>query len=178
MALVKYGAYIGDSGNDSFGIQIESPQTYASFGRHDWTDWAASVGGSRYQTRDGMNAWHLSLDGVPLSSKLRVLDPCTADGSCPSTPGAGDDQDAGDPPAADTAGDDSTQAADSSTSTSAPGFGRTSGGGGPDQATAASCWAQRAAWARAYRRSHHTLGARYKSKLDRMARACSAAARA
>jgi hypothetical protein len=175
MALVKYGAYIGDSGNDTLGFQIESPQTYASFGRHDWNDWAQSVGGSGYRTQDGQQAWHLSLDGVPLSSKLRILDPCTADGSCPSSPDAGGDQGAGDPPAADPVGGDSVQVSSDSASGSDAGFSRTSGNQ-PDQADSSSCWAQRAAWARAYRRSHMNLGPRYKRTMARMARLCAARA--
>jgi hypothetical protein len=163
-AFAKYGAYVGDSGNGFLGIEHESPQTYSSFGRHDWTNWAASVGGSSYQTPDGMPAWHLSLDGVPVGSRLRVLDPCTASGTCPASPdastgsgSAGGGSASMTPSAAAPAPAADPEAAPSVESTAS----------GNDD-----CWKQRAVWARAYRRAHKALGPGYRRALARMARAC------
>jgi len=162
-ALAKYGAYVEDSGNDHFGFNIESPQTYASFGHHDWTDWAASVGGSSYNTPDGMPAWHLSLDGIPLSSRLRVLDPCTADGSCPASTTPPTDPGSPSSPS-------ETQPAGTPVSLSGAGTPTSSvpvAGSGNE-----TCWSQRAAWARAYRRTHDSLGPRFRRSMARMAQIC------
>jgi len=79
MALARYGAYVEDSGNPNLTFNIESPQTYAAYGRHDWNEWAASLGVTETRSPDGLPAYGLNLSGIPFASKLRVIDP---PGSC------------------------------------------------------------------------------------------------
>jgi hypothetical protein len=78
-ALRTYGAYIGDTGGGGFNFQFESGSTYTSFGQSDkLVDWAAGQPGVAlyngkyvFDVASGVN-W----------SRMRVIDPCVAQGTC------------------------------------------------------------------------------------------------
>jgi hypothetical protein len=80
LALHAHGAFMGDTGGPGFVLHFESPLTYTSFGRVDpLVPWAQANGwvpsGGYY-----VGKW----DNVPSSvwTRLRVLDPCVAQGTC------------------------------------------------------------------------------------------------
>jgi hypothetical protein len=78
-AMAEYGMYVGDTGGNAWGIQFESSQTYLSFGHPDpFVEIGARNGLPEWQ---GNRVFHLR-DGVNWKRQLRVVDSCTADGSC------------------------------------------------------------------------------------------------
>ena len=80
-AMAHYGMYVGDTGGGSWGVQFESTATYLSFGYDDpFYAFGAQVGAPLY---NGDYVFNLR-DGVDWSRYLRVVDPCTANGTCPS----------------------------------------------------------------------------------------------
>jgi hypothetical protein len=71
-AMAHYGMYVGDTGTDSWGVQLESGQTYTSFGREDaMVAWARSAGVPDYHGHFVMNL----ADRVNWSRYLRVVAP-------------------------------------------------------------------------------------------------------
>ena len=77
-ALAHYGAYVGDTGG-SWGFETESGVMYTSLGYPDpWVAFAQANGWDHYQA----NVWvgHLR-DGVDWS-RMRVVAPCAAQGTC------------------------------------------------------------------------------------------------
>ena len=80
-AMAHYGMYFGDTGGPGFGLQVESPATYTSFGVADpIMTWAQ--GGAPGVTMWNGN-WVLDIaSGVDWARYLRVVDPCVAQGSC------------------------------------------------------------------------------------------------
>jgi hypothetical protein len=77
-AMADYGMFVGDTGGAGWGIQFESSASYTSFGGPDpWLQLARRWGLPKY---GGKPVFELS-DAVDWS-KLRVLDPCVAQGSC------------------------------------------------------------------------------------------------
>jgi hypothetical protein len=78
-AMAEYGMYFGDTGGGGFGLQFESGSTYTSFGQPDaMVTFAAQNGVPLYQ---GKYVFDLKT-GVDYASRLRVLDPCSAQGTC------------------------------------------------------------------------------------------------
>jgi len=80
-AMNAYGIIIGDTngGNQSWGIQAESEQGYASFGRTSyWKTLGQQTGAGGY---GGGYVFDL-MSGVDWAGHLRVLDPCVSQGSC------------------------------------------------------------------------------------------------
>ncbi|MBN1530820.1 MAG: hypothetical protein JW895_17290 [Thermoleophilaceae bacterium] len=80
-ALHRYGGYVGDTtgGSVSWGLQTISGSSYTSFGKPD--PMVRVVQGLRLQKSGG--AYYLDVDsGVDWARHLRVLDPCTAAGTC------------------------------------------------------------------------------------------------
>jgi hypothetical protein len=78
-AMAHYGMYFGDTGGDTWTVQLESGATYTSFGRQDeMVKYAKSQGIDSY---NGHYSLHLR-DGVDYTKYLRVVDPCVAQHSC------------------------------------------------------------------------------------------------
>jgi hypothetical protein len=78
-AMAEYGMYFGDTGGGGFGLQFESGSTYTSFGYQDaMVTFAAQNGVPLYQ---GKYIFDLKT-GVDYANRLRVLDPCSAQGTC------------------------------------------------------------------------------------------------
>ena len=78
-AMARYGLYLGDTGGDAWGIQLESGSSFTSFGRADplvafarKNGWRSS--GGRYSAT--------LRDGVDWARYLRVIDPCVTRRSC------------------------------------------------------------------------------------------------
>lgn len=80
-ALHRYGGYVGDTtgGRVSWGIQALSGSSFTSYGKPDpWVLYANQVGIERW---DGL--FYFDVDGgVDWARHLKVVDPCTARGSC------------------------------------------------------------------------------------------------
>ena len=90
-AFAKYGGVVADTGgNESFGFELESPETYRSFGIPDpWIAWAKAKSTEAndnidvYKTSDGVERYHLNVGrGVDWQSKLQVVDPCVIQKTC------------------------------------------------------------------------------------------------
>ena len=78
-AMAEYGMYFGDTGGGGFGLQFESGSTYTSFGDEDaMVTFAAQNAVPLYQ---GKYIFDLKT-GVDYANRLRVLDPCSAQGTC------------------------------------------------------------------------------------------------
>jgi hypothetical protein len=81
-ALAEHGAFIGDTGgNEAFSLLFESGTSYTSFGHPD-----PMVTFAKKQT-SGVSVWKGGYyfdmaSGVDWASRLRVLDPCVAAGTC------------------------------------------------------------------------------------------------
>ena len=78
-AMARYGMYFGDTGGSGMNLQFESGATYASFGREDAMVSFARKAGMRVS--DGKAVFDIR-DGVDWAQRLRVIDPCEAQGSC------------------------------------------------------------------------------------------------
>jgi hypothetical protein len=78
-ALAKYGGYFGDTGGPGFGFQFESGSTYTSFGYEDRM--VKFARDNQVPTWNGVYVFNMR-DGVDWGRYLRVLDPCTALGTC------------------------------------------------------------------------------------------------
>jgi hypothetical protein len=78
-ALATYGAYVGDTGGAGFNFQFQSGSTYTSFGVADrLVNWASREPGvTPYNGKYVFDA----APGVDWS-RLRVIDPCVAQGTC------------------------------------------------------------------------------------------------
>jgi hypothetical protein len=78
-AMAHYGMYFGDTGGETWTVQIESGATYTSFGREDeMVKFARSAGIPEYK---GTYAFKLKGD-VDYAKYLRVVDPCVAERTC------------------------------------------------------------------------------------------------
>jgi hypothetical protein len=78
-AMAHYGMYFGDTGGDTWTVQLESGQTYKSFGRTDpMVTFARRAGIDEYK---GRYAFRLA-GGVDWTRHLRVVDPCVARRTC------------------------------------------------------------------------------------------------
>lgn len=82
-ALARYGAYVGDTGgNEAFGFQFESGTTFTSFGVDDPMVAFARAQESGVAARDD-GGYDFDLgSGVDWRGRLRVLEPCIAQGNC------------------------------------------------------------------------------------------------
>jgi hypothetical protein len=83
-AMATYGMYVGDTGGNAWSIGYESGSTYTSFGAEDEM--------VRFARREGLPSWNgnyrFDLDGgVDWARYLRVIDPCTTQGTCSSPAG-------------------------------------------------------------------------------------------
>jgi hypothetical protein len=79
-AMAHYGIYVGDTGADPWGIEAESGRTYTSFGMPDPFVELAIEYGIPLST----NQYRLELaEGIDWTTRLRVIDPCVAQGTCP-----------------------------------------------------------------------------------------------
>ena len=78
-AMANYGLYVGDTGTGSWGIQFESGATYESFGIEN--PLKAFGRANNLPTYDGGYVFNVR-DGIDWQSKLRVVDPCVAQGTC------------------------------------------------------------------------------------------------
>jgi hypothetical protein len=90
-AFARYGGMVGDTGgNEAFGLQLESPMTYRSFGFTDpWIPWALAqdvFGDAHVRSRtndDGELAYALDVAaGVDWKAHLRAIDPCVIERTC------------------------------------------------------------------------------------------------
>lgn len=80
-AMAHYGMYMGDTGGPGFGLQVESPATYTSFGVADPIMAWAQNGAPGVTMWNGN--WVLDIaSGVDWTRYLRVVDPCVAQGTC------------------------------------------------------------------------------------------------
>lgn len=71
-AMARYGAYFGDTGGPGFAFQLESPETYRSFGLKDpAVQWAAQQG---VPLSNGKYRLDLRT-GVDWAGRLRMIDP-------------------------------------------------------------------------------------------------------
>jgi hypothetical protein len=77
-AMSEYGMYMGDTGG-GFGVSFESGSTYTSFGVEDQMVKFARE--NNVPTYNGKYVFNLR-DGVDWARYLRVVDPCTASGTC------------------------------------------------------------------------------------------------
>ena len=78
-AMARYGMYFGDTGGSGFNFQFESGSTYTSFGYEEaMLSFARRVGVPIYGGKAVFNI----RDGVDWARYLRVVDPCTAQGTC------------------------------------------------------------------------------------------------
>jgi hypothetical protein len=78
-AMARYGMYFGDTGSNSWGLAAESGSTYTSFGKTDGlVDFAKDAGVPSYNGKYVLNV----RDGVDYAKYLRVVDPCTTQGTC------------------------------------------------------------------------------------------------
>ena len=80
-AAAEYGLYVGDTGTGSWGLHMESGATFTSFGFEDPMVTFARSAGVHLSSSSGNYVFNLR-DGVDWAGRLRVLAPCTADGSC------------------------------------------------------------------------------------------------
>jgi hypothetical protein len=78
-AMATYGMYFGDTGGGAWSIGIESGSTYTSFGMEDQMVTFARNNG--VPTYSGDYVFNLR-DGVEWGKYLRVIDPCTTQGTC------------------------------------------------------------------------------------------------
>ena len=79
-AMAQYGMYFGDTGGPGFGLQFESGASYTSFGAEDaMVSFARQIG----MRANGEGKFSFNVrDGVDWQSRLRVVDPCEAQGTC------------------------------------------------------------------------------------------------
>lgn len=78
-AMATYGMYFGDTGGGAWGIRGESGSTYTSFGKEDQMVTFARDNG--VPTYNGTYIFNIR-DGVDWASKLRLIAPCTTQGTC------------------------------------------------------------------------------------------------
>jgi hypothetical protein len=78
-AMATYGMFVGDTGGGAWGLRMESGSTFTSFGVADpLVALARTDGWERHE-----NVWVGNLrDGVPWSTRLRVIAPCVTRRSC------------------------------------------------------------------------------------------------
>lgn len=79
-ALAEYGAFMGDTGG-AFTIAEESGATYTSFGKEDKWVRFAKENDVPYYAPDDVYVFNIR-DGVDWKSRLKVVDPCVAQGTC------------------------------------------------------------------------------------------------
>ena len=78
-AMARYGLYFGDTGGSGMNLQFESGASYTSFGREDaMVSFARRAG---MKVADGKAVFDVA-EGVDWTSRLRVVDPCEAQGTC------------------------------------------------------------------------------------------------
>lgn len=79
-AMAEYGAYVGDTGgNEAFALKFESATSYTSFGQAN--PWLVFAGEPGVTDRDGILSFDIGRD-FDWASRLKVLDPCEASGTC------------------------------------------------------------------------------------------------
>ena len=85
-AMAHYGMYVNDTdGINNIELEAESDISYTSLGGPSlMNNYIKANGGSYYAP---LNRWILSGHVIPLD-KLRVVDPCFAQATCPQRPGA------------------------------------------------------------------------------------------
>ncbi|HEX8082744.1 MAG TPA: peptidoglycan-binding domain-containing protein [Solirubrobacteraceae bacterium] len=77
-AMAEYGMYFGDTGGD-WGISFESGATYTSFGLED--EMVRFARENDVPSHDGRYVFNLR-EGIDWQRYLRVVDPCSARGTC------------------------------------------------------------------------------------------------
>src|SRR4051794_10497181 len=78
-AMAHYGMYVGDTGGGTWGVAMESAATYTRMGvANPLAAWAKQAGVPQWNGDFVFNV----RDGVDWARYLRVLDPCTANGTC------------------------------------------------------------------------------------------------
>ena len=82
-ALAHYGAFVGDTGGSPWDLQFESGSTSTSFGRPDPIVTFAQGAVSQGQISVSSGRYYFDLNTGVDWSRLRVLDPCVAKGTCP-----------------------------------------------------------------------------------------------
>jgi hypothetical protein len=83
-ALARYGGFVGDTGgNEAFGFELESQETYTSVGAaNPYVAWASKEARKRNNniirySDGGVKRYALDIaKGVDWKQKLRVIDPC------------------------------------------------------------------------------------------------------
>ena len=82
-AMAHYGMYVNDTdGINNIELEAESDISYTSLGGKSLLDdFIASHGGSYYSP---LKRWILSGRAIP-TNRLRVINPCFAQGTCPGT---------------------------------------------------------------------------------------------
>jgi hypothetical protein len=78
-AMARYGLYLGDTGGNAWGIQLESGSSFTSFGRADPLVAFAKKNG--WRSYGGRYSGSLK-EGVDWARYLRVIDPCVTRRSC------------------------------------------------------------------------------------------------
>jgi hypothetical protein len=83
--MARYGMFVGDTTDGSWGIQVESDTTYTAFGQPGrFLDFARSAGFvPRADPELGRTLYVGELgDGVDWAQRLRVVAPCVSERSC------------------------------------------------------------------------------------------------
>ncbi|MGI8729125.1 MAG: carbohydrate-binding domain-containing protein [Solirubrobacteraceae bacterium] len=78
-AMATYGMYVGDTSGAAWGLQFESGSTYTSFGQED--QMVAFGRNNGLPSYNGQYVFNIR-DGVDWAKYLRVIDPCTTQGTC------------------------------------------------------------------------------------------------
>jgi hypothetical protein len=82
LAMARYGFFVEDTGGSPWDLAIESGASFTSFGRQDpWVSFAREAGADR----DGGGTYRLGIaGGVDWAGRLRMIDPCVTERSCPA----------------------------------------------------------------------------------------------
>jgi hypothetical protein len=81
-AMAHYGLYVGDTGGDPWNILFESDATYTNVGRAAQVRSTFRQLGARHYQDDTYDHWVLDTVPVDWERRLRVVDPCFAQGTC------------------------------------------------------------------------------------------------
>jgi hypothetical protein len=82
-AMAHYGMFVGDTGGTGWGIAFESSASYTSFGQPDpWVRLGDLWGVPKYPDPDVGPVRVFKLSGAADWSRLRVVAPCVAQGTC------------------------------------------------------------------------------------------------
>jgi hypothetical protein len=86
--MAHYGIYVGDQGGPNSyvfeSLEFESGETYAAYGAPQPVSEVAAAAGLPFNS--GLSAYGgyiFDFSGVDYAHHLHVIDPCTAQGTCP-----------------------------------------------------------------------------------------------